>query len=456
MDFRKLGLAALMGVLVPVIAKAVTLPAGPISFEMQVIENKFRAEGIAVADINKDGNPDAMVGDYWYAGPTWARHEIKTPVAADIATDKYSDAFSIWTEDFNADGYPDQLVMPLMMTPVRWYENPKGSTAKWTPHDVGFGYTNEHPVYLPLFQNDAKRYLVAGSGTTGVTRISYFSRKTDPNLPWTEVPVSANGVLSSTLYYHGLGVGDVNKDGRNDILEAHGWYEQTADPTKWTFHSHTFVPVNSAAPLNSEVGFMYAYDFNGDGLNDVLSSSSHGYGVWWFEQKAGDVWVKHDIDVSFSETHALHFEDMDNDGKPDLITGKRYFAHGGNDPGALTPAVLVWYKYTLSGNTPKFDKFVIKSDSSGVGTDFDVSDFNADGYKDIAVANKAGIRIYMQIKPTTANRYVIQKKAYPQNSSSIRLTAVNGRLINLGDQGNPGSLRIPGIAAGAIFTIPKN
>ncbi len=69
---------------------------------------------------------------------------------------------------------------------------------------------------------------------------------------------------------------------------------------------------------------MYVYDFDGDGDSDVLSSSAHMIGMWWHEQTP-DGWKTHDIDRSFSQTHAMCFADINGDGLPDFVTGKRWW-----------------------------------------------------------------------------------------------------------------------------------
>ena len=88
---------------------------------------------------------------------------------------------------------------------------------------------------------------------------------------------------------------------------------------------------------------MYVFDFDGDGDNDVVGSSAHRRGIWWYEQD-GEKWKTHLIDDSIAQTHALILADMNGDGLPDLVTGKRFYAHNGRDPGEDEPPEIAWYE----------------------------------------------------------------------------------------------------------------
>src|SRR5271156_4421968 len=87
-----------------------------ISWKKTVIDKKFTSEGVAVADVNKDGKMDIITGEFWYEAPDWKPHRIRPPDARlkkgnDDYTegDKnvYSRTMLCWTDDINGDGWAD-------------------------------------------------------------------------------------------------------------------------------------------------------------------------------------------------------------------------------------------------------------------------------------------------------------------------------------------------------------
>jgi HEAT repeat protein len=363
---------------------AVAVPGGKVRFDHVVIDKEFRSEGVAVADVNRDGLNDLLVGDVWYEVPDWKVHEIRTPEKYDAATG-YSKAFACFTTDVDKDGWPDLIVVGFPGAPAYWYRNPgAGTDQHWQEYLLATEACGETPLFGDMAGDGKPVPVFAMNG-----RITWFRPGQDKTTPWLAYPVSYM-LEAFAKFGHGTGIGDVNGDGRMDLLTTGCWWEAPADRTRPDWGGHP-------AKLGPDCADMIVYDVNADGRNDVITSSAHEYGVWWFEQGGdGASFTQHEIDKSCSETHALILNDINNDGLPDLVTGKRYFAHGEHDPGALEPSELFWLE--LQRPEPgkvEYKKHLIDS-NSGVGTQFNVCDFNDDGLQDIVVSNKKGVHVVLQ------------------------------------------------------------
>jgi hypothetical protein len=231
----------------------------------------------------------------------------------------------------------------------------------------------------------------------------------NPTAPWIVHTISEKGVATA----HGLGVGDINGDGRPDIVAANGWWEQPPAGSKqelWTYHPVAFGRWTRAQPGGS---VMAVYDVNGDGLNDVVTSlQAHGVGLAWYEQKrdaSGNIsFVQHMImddfstknagGVTFSEPHGATVADVDGDGVPDFIVGKRYWSHldDSYDQDAYGPPVLYWYRTVRNPKAPGGAEFVpeLIHNRSGAGSDVLAIDLNGDGAVDIVTSTNRGTFIF--------------------------------------------------------------
>jgi hypothetical protein len=366
-----------------------TIQAQPVSFTKVVLDRTFRSEGVAVGDVNRDGKLDVLAGEVWYEAPDWKMHEILPPGRYD-GSKGYSKTFANFACDVNRDGWIDSVITTMMGEPSLWYENPQDKPGHWKVHTGTRSACNETPVFADLLGNGRP---VAIWGVQPEGYIAWFSLPEDPSKPWDTHIIAGPKAPGSERYDHGLGVGDLNGDGRNDVLVMQGWWEAPADRTRenWTFHRADFRP---------DCADMVAYDVDGDGDNDVITSSAHNYGIWWFEQQPGGTFEKHEICKTFSQTHAVRPADINRDGIMDFVTGKRYFAHNGKDPGAFEPALLVWFEIQRpEKGKAQFVQHTIDTDS-GIGTQFEVVDMNADGRMDIVTANKKGVHVFVQEGPS--------------------------------------------------------
>lgn len=400
-------LKRLLGVLTAFALGGTTLPAAApadaVSFQRLQLSDQFFCEGATFADLNRDGKPDAIAGPYWYEGPDFkVRHEFYPAGAFDPLG--YSDNFFVFAHDFNADGWLDLFVLGFPGVDASWYENPGEAVRPWRRRVVYLPVDNESPTFTDLLGNGTPVLVCPSGGRLGYA----VPDPKDPKRTWTFHAISPPGPWQR--FSHGLGTGDVNGDGRADILVPDGWWEQPAslagDPV-WKFHPVAFCSRGGAQLLVTDV--------NGDNLPDVITSKmAHGYGLSWFEQKrdpSGSIsFIEHEIlsadaekklnGIQFSQLHALALADVDGDGLPDIITGKRWWAHGPQkdpDPNG-TPVICAFLLRRGPDHTATFEPKLI-DDNSGIGVQLVSTDINQDGRADLISANKRGTFVFLS-QPT--------------------------------------------------------
>jgi len=361
-----------------------------VRFKKVVVDRTFRSEGVAVGDVNRDGRLDILAGDLWYAAPDWKRHELR-PVGQYDPTKGYSRCFANFALDVNKDGWVDSIVVGIPGEPCYWYENPRNQPGHWKERLVAKSACNETPLCLDLLGTGQPVPLFAVQ-PEGL--MAWFSIPKDLGKLWDMHVIAGPGAPGTQRFSHGLGIGDINRDGRNDVIITEGWWEAPQDRLKphWRFHK---------ANLGPACADMLVYDVDGDGDSDVISSSAHNYGIWWYEQlppSDGSQFRQHVIYDKFSQTHSIRLVDINGDGLKDLVTGKRYFAHQGKDPGGHEPAVLYWFELRrANGGKVEYIPHQI-DDDSGVGTQFQIADMNKDGLPDIVTSNKKGVYVFYQVR----------------------------------------------------------
>lgn len=372
------------------------------NWERQKLDGTFRSEGVAVGDFNKDGRLDVAAGDVWYAAPDWTMHEIRKP--GEYFPDKgYSQSFACWAWDVNLDGWDDVIIVGFPGAPCHWYENPKNEPGHWKAHVIWHSACNESPDFLDI-TGDGRPELVLGSQPERQLGFLSLPHPEDATKKWEFHAISEPGEPGrngSFHYYHGLGAGDLNGDGRTDVLIPHGWYEapENRKGSPWRFHPYTLSKDGKGNPL--PMSDLHVEDLDLDGDMDIIGGSAHAFGLWWFENtgsKDHTEFKYHLIDESYSQTHAIEFVDLNGDGKRDIVTGKRYFAHQGKDPGGRDPVVMYWYEIERTkGQAPKFHRHeIVAGRDTGVGTQFLVHDMNGDERPDIVLSNKKGANVLLQ------------------------------------------------------------
>ena len=410
---------AMKTLLALLVLSALTLQAATqITWTRQQLHADFYSEGAAIGDINGDSKPDIVAGPFWWEGPAFEKkHAYYEPKIFNI--NGYSDNFFAYIHDFNADQKNDILILGFPGKEARLYLNPGTHNDKpWPTHIVADVVDNESPTFTDI-TGDGKPELICS--TAG--RFGWFAPNwANPTEKWPFIPVTPD--LKVAKFTHGLGVGDVNNDGHPDLLEARHWWQaptNNSEPRSANWQQHTFA---TGIPGGAQ---MFAYDFDGNGTNDIFTSlSAHRYGVavylqnktenreqrtanWTQRMLASEQPQDNDYGIVFSQPHAAHLADIDGDGIKDIVTGKRYWAHNGHDPDEHGHRVLYWYQTKRDGKGGvDFIPHLIDA-NTGVGTDVQVGDVNGDQLPDVLVANKAGVFILTQQRAKTSADHTPKK-----------------------------------------------
>jgi hypothetical protein len=397
------------------------------------------AEGISLLDMNGDGFPDLLSGSYWYQNPgagggVWKRHQFRT---VGIHNEFVSDCGE-WIVDVDHDGLPDLVTTGWITNGLWWYRNPgPAATAagtQWKGEKITDSFDTEGGAFGDINGDGKPDLALAHYNRSGIIWVDFSQAK--PRV---------HHLGTSVQDGHGIGIADVNGDGKPDILTTHGWFEQiNADNDQWKWHPDWDL---------GDTGFpILGYDVNHDGKLDLIYGQGHGYGLYWLEQ-AGTTdhpkWIRHMIDESFSQSHALALVDLDGDGSVELVTGKRYRGHSGDDPGSYDPVVVYAYRFpsaeaiaaakangTSGGSEPRaisapgapptmlvsdraadpaFTRIGLSvNGTASIGTQIVAADLDHDGDMDLATAGKLGVHVFENLKIDHVSK-AVREETQPLN-----------------------------------------
>lgn len=384
------------------------------------VDPHYYSWSTAVADFNRDGTLDIAAGAFYYLGPDYkVGRQIYMPASFNPTSDWPIPAMVNLAFDFTGDGWPDVLQMSGNAGNGTGYlfVNPRGQSRHWPRYATIQPVGNEETLFKDI-TGDARPDLIHA----GMNRLRYSSfdpKRWDPANPtalWTTYDVSEPGPWGVNIG-HGLGVADINGDGRPDFLNAYGWWEQPPAATSGTWKMHPTAFGRWGASQGGAGGAeICGFDINGDGLVDAVGpQEGHGFGIAWWEQKrdgsATISFVEHQVmddfmkknagDVVFTEPHAAACADIDGDNIPDLITGKRYMSHFGySDPDPWGEPVLYVYRTVRNKRAPGGAEFVpeLVHNRSGVGSHFVVKDMNGDGMNDIITSANLGTFVFQNLR----------------------------------------------------------
>ncbi len=363
----------------------------PVKFIAHPI-GRVRSEAVGVADFNGDGKLDIVAGPNLYFAPDWRAVTIRTLSGkVDDQGKGYVDDFMNLPLDVDGDGKLDVVSCGWFCKCVRWYRQSPGVAGDW-PEEVVDSSANYEAGDIEDIDGDGQRREILAHC---------------PATVWYEAAKLASGkrglikhIISDKAMNYGGGVGDLNGDGRPDVLRPEAWFEAPTDPRQgqWIEHAWALGAKDGKADHTPQ---MLVLDVNGDRSPDVITSSAHQHGIFWYEQSHADgklAWKQHVIDDSWSQAHSLALADINGDGTPDLVTGKRFMAHNGSDPDESGKLGVYWYELQRGAN-PRWTRHVISFDQGiGSGVNLCAVDLDRDGDMDVVVTGKWGGPVWFENK----------------------------------------------------------
>jgi hypothetical protein len=390
------------------VALGLSARAGEPRWKKHDINPKSPFEAAGVFDVDNDGKLDIVSGNTWYKGPDFKDAFIVRNVSR---TGTYYNCFSTIPMDVNGDGKTDFVTCSYFEKNVGWVENPGTPGAQWAYHQIDLPGNSEAAVAVDL-DGDGDLDILPNTVNTVVW---YSLEKKGPSPEWKRHDF---GALSTKANGHGVGTGDVNGDGRIDLLTPKGWFEAPEHPATetWAWHPEWNLGATGIQIL--------AKDVDGDGLSDVVYGMGHSFGLLWIKQEKGSggerTWTKPMvIDKDLASVHTLLWADLDGDGKKDeLVTGKRVYAHERED-GDVNAPVVAWYRYdkdkkgwtrhVIFQGEPAKDApaDISKRDAqkdfprgtAGTGLEMTAIDIDGDGDIDLVCPGKSGLYLFENLGP---------------------------------------------------------
>ena len=363
-------------------------------FRRHVINSESTYSACAVFDVNGDGQRDIVSGGFWYAAPTWEKHFLRDVEEIRGRFDDYSNL----PFDVDGDNDLDLISVNYRSSSIYWVQNPGPdsavrSAAAKTPWERIVAAT-------PGPMETGRLVDIDGDG-----RLDVLPNGTKFAAWWSiepgSVPAWNRHELPIELAGHGVGFGDLNGDGRGDMIGPHGWAEAPDDRLneRWVFHPDFDLWQDASIPV-------LVQDVDGDGDNDLIWGRGHRFGLYWMEQTPETApnrpWVRHAIDTSWSQAHSLLWADLNGDGRAELVAGSRFMGHDGKDPGEYNPQIICSYQFLPESRTWKRHT-IWSGDAVGFGLDPKVTDLDADGDLDLICPGRSGLYVLENLRVSSAD-----------------------------------------------------
>lgn len=383
--------AFLMAILAASTPMAAESEAAAVSFEMHRA-GTYRGESCGTGDFNNDGRLDIAALPYLYLAPEFTPVKIcEVKGEVDEEGKGYRWDFMNAPLDVDGDGWLDIATCSWFGKKAEWLRNPGPDGGEWARTLIEENGNYECGDLWDLDGDGAADEILPA-----VTNTIWYEAAPGPDGKQRMV----KHVISEETMAWGVGCGDVNGDGRADVLRPNAWFEAPENPRNGAWKKHPLAIGHPEEGKAEHTPQIWTYDVNRDGLADIVTSCAHGTGIFWYAQHrdtgSGIRWKQHVIDDSWTQAHSITLADMDNDGDKDLVAGKRFMSHNGHDPGAFQPLCVYWYELT-PGPEPEWKRHTVTAgEGIGSGLNLPVVDLDGDGDQDIIVTGKWGGPVWFE------------------------------------------------------------
>lgn len=308
------------------------------------------AKTVEAADLDGDGDQDIVYGSTSYGVIAWFENDGSGNFASQQIISDSANAYSIKITDINEDGFPD-IVSTANWDRIVWFENDgNGNFANKQVIDI-LDYSPKH-IYTADLNNDGHVDLLS-SGHQYVHQINWYQNDGNGNF-------SGQKYIDSTRAAK-MTVADMNNDSLPDVITGRYWYENTG--------AGTFS--NKKILSNIPSGFSFPADLNNDGHMDALHGNGHGLG--WIQNQGNSNFDQYKvIQNSIKGLRSLHYDDLNNDGYQDIISG------------SLIDNKVAWHENKGNGN---FTMHVVAVKESDGVYSVNTCDMNGNNHPDIIVSS---------------------------------------------------------------------
>lgn len=407
-------------------------------FKLHVLNADSEFSAATAIDMNQDGRLDVVCGAWWYEAPTWKQHRFRD---VEQIRGRYDD-YSNLPLDVDGDGDLDIVSVNYRSKSLYWCRNPSppksgdSESVLWEKFVIDEPGTSETGRLVDI--NGDGRLDVLPSGTSFAAW--YEIKRTAGD---TAQPQWQRHNLPDELIGHGIGAGDINGDGRMDIVGPRGWAEapQDNDNGRWLWHADFQLAEDCGLPI-------LCHDVDGDGDLDLIWARGHDIGLYWTEQVTekqssitvvgGDKvdralltsvlpgieqtrWITHAIDTSWSSGHTLMLADINADGRVDLVAGKRFMGHDGKDPGENDPLSIQWYDFQPATKT-WHSHWISYGGKCAIDLDSICVDLDGDGDVDIIAPSRSGLHWLENLGVDDSPQSVTEEEHREQSANLFQVT----------------------------------